>query len=85
MIRRLDSATSCQSRVAEEASASLNISLMRCPVAIPQTQMSLVWHSRTQDSAPHAWFRTIVQQTGMMTSRGRTVRIHELNLCPFQS
>lgn len=49
-------------RVVREAMRSLGIVQMRCPVAIPPLQVTLVWHSRTHDSTAHIWLRNLVQQ-----------------------
>jgi DNA-binding transcriptional LysR family regulator len=42
----------------------LPIRMLQPPVALPELSISLFWHERTQQSALHRWFRTIVATIG---------------------
>ncbi len=46
--------------VARKMSASLPLQVLKCPLTVPRLPISLVWHSRTQESSSHKWFRDLV-------------------------
>jgi DNA-binding transcriptional LysR family regulator len=62
IIAQSDMIATVPERVARNAELSLPIICMKCPVAIPAFQVSLVWHARTHESAAHRWFRSLVRQ-----------------------
>ena len=47
-------------RLARALSPSLGLRILELPLEVPPLTMSLVWHERHQQDAPHRWFREFV-------------------------
>ena len=60
VVARSDLIATVPEGVVRAANVALGLQVLRCPVDIPRMSMSVVWHARTHDSAPHRWFREVL-------------------------
>lgn len=50
--------------VAKALGPASGLRCLRCPVNLPPLRVSLIWHARTQESAAHIWFRSLLARVG---------------------
>jgi len=57
--------------IADRLTPALPIRAFKCPVPIPRTRISLVWHARTHESRAHDWFRrALIEAAGKVRRPG---------------
>jgi DNA-binding transcriptional LysR family regulator len=63
LVAKNDVLLTCLKSVADIAQkANPDLQIVPCPVALPQVQISQVWHSRTQDDPLRRWLRQQIHQ-----------------------
>jgi DNA-binding transcriptional LysR family regulator len=60
VVARTDLVATVPDVVARALARRLGLRVLKCPVPLPQLSVSLVWHLRTHDAAPHAWLRRVI-------------------------